>query len=225
MAHNILTNWIYPNLGSIRKLLYQAMDFCMSIRCPQCHSEAVNKYGSISGGKQRYICLVCARQFVANPQKKHFINKPRCPKCGKPMHSYMQGPDYIRFRCSDYPRCRTFFKTSEAQFETMQNGMISAEFSLEIFLNTVMGRPSWEALYLANKEATAAERLLIIKKSMPPDRRQRVDAYIDQIAEFITFVRSTIKIPKTSKKSNPLFWKYWDSIDPNKHTGGVADSS
>ena len=69
----------------------------MNIRCPQCSSEAVNKYGSVGGGKQRYICLVCERQFVVNPDKMQFKNRPDCPKCGKPMHAYMKGPDYIRF--------------------------------------------------------------------------------------------------------------------------------
>ena len=83
----------------------------MDVQCPRCHSEAVNKYGRISSGKQRYICLVCGRQFITSPQKKQFNNRPDCPGCGRPMHSYMKGPDYVRFRCSNYPRCRTFVKS------------------------------------------------------------------------------------------------------------------
>lgn len=184
----------------------------MDVQCPQCHSEAVNKYGSVSGGKQRYICLVCGRQFIANPAKKQFKNRPSCPRCGKPMHSYMQGPDYIRFRCSEYPRCRTFVKSSEAEFETMQDGMISMDYSLNDFLNEVKGRPSWEVLYLANKEATAAERILIIEQSMIDSRRRKIATYIELLTEFMTFMRSAAKISRSSKKSNPLFWQYWDSI-------------
>lgn len=185
----------------------------MNVKCPRCYSEAVNKYGSVSGGKQRYICLVCDRQFIANPEKKQFKNRPNCPACGKPMHSYMQGPDYIRFRCSDYPRCRTFVKSREAEFETMQDGMISVDFSLNDFVRAVKGRPSWEVLYLANKEATAAERILIVDGSMIDSRRQKISVYIELLTEFITFMRSAAKVPRSSKKSNPLFWQYWDSID------------
>jgi DNA-directed RNA polymerase subunit RPC12/RpoP len=184
----------------------------MDVQCPRCHSEAVNKYGSVSGGKQRYICLVCDRQFIANPAKKQFKNRPQCPKCGKPMHSYMQGPDYIRFRCSDYPRCRTFLKTTEAEFETMWEGMISMDFSLDEFVTAVKGRPSWEVLYMANREATAAERLLIVQPSAPDSQQRKISAYIDLLTEFMTFMRSATKIPRTSKKSHPLFWQYWDSI-------------
>ena len=87
----------------------------MDIQCPQCRSEAINKYGRIAGGKQRYICLVCERQFITNLAKKQFKNRPNCPRCGKPMHSYRQGPDYIRFRCRDYPQCRAYLKISETE--------------------------------------------------------------------------------------------------------------
>jgi hypothetical protein len=31
------------------------------------------------------------------------------------MHSYRQGPDYIRFRCRDYPQCRAYLKISETE--------------------------------------------------------------------------------------------------------------
>jgi hypothetical protein len=35
------------------------------------------------------------------------------------MHVYMHNGDAIRFRCADYPQCRTFFKSErEAHFRT-----------------------------------------------------------------------------------------------------------
>ncbi len=141
------------------------------------------------------------------------------------MHSYMQGPDYIRFRCSDYPRCRTFLKSREAEFETMQDGMISADFNLRDFLKAVEGRPSWEALHLTDQEATAAGRMLVIEKTMMTDQRQRVMAYIDLLTEFMAFLRSTIKFPQGSKKANPLFWQYWDSIDQKINTDPAAGAA
>lgn len=42
----------------------------MNISCPNCQSQAIRKNGSIHTGKQKYECLSCKRQFVANPQNK-----------------------------------------------------------------------------------------------------------------------------------------------------------
>jgi ssDNA-binding Zn-finger/Zn-ribbon topoisomerase 1 len=36
--------------------------------------------------------------------------RPGCPGCGKPMHIYMRSDAYVRFRCSNYPTCKTFHK-------------------------------------------------------------------------------------------------------------------
>lgn len=38
--------------------------------CPNCTSERRVKNGRIHTGKQRYKCLQCGRQFVAQPSKK-----------------------------------------------------------------------------------------------------------------------------------------------------------
>jgi ssDNA-binding Zn-finger/Zn-ribbon topoisomerase 1 len=59
----------------------------------------------------RYICLLCNRQFVAGSQRKPVADRPVCPECGKPMHVYMKTDNGMtRFRCSNYPVCRTFVK-------------------------------------------------------------------------------------------------------------------
>jgi transposase-like protein len=44
----------------------------MKIQCPQCRSDAIYRYGRTAGGKKRFICLICERQFVANPKKCSF---------------------------------------------------------------------------------------------------------------------------------------------------------
>jgi hypothetical protein len=36
---------------------------------------------------------------------------------------------------------------------------------------------------------------------------------MDKLADFMQFLKSTIKIPRTNKKANLLFWAYWDSIN------------
>ncbi|WP_124326981.1 IS1/IS1595 family N-terminal zinc-binding domain-containing protein [Desulfonema ishimotonii] len=35
---------------------------------PDCKSENINKNGSNSSGKQKFICKSCGRQFVENPE-------------------------------------------------------------------------------------------------------------------------------------------------------------
>jgi transposase-like protein len=82
-------------------------------KCPRCNSDALYKFGKTKIGKQRYICQVCNRQFVLGKTRVEVKNRPSCPKCGKPMHIYMRSDSFIRFRCSDYPKCRTFTKLTE----------------------------------------------------------------------------------------------------------------
>jgi len=90
------------------------------VKCPRCQSEAVNKYGRTSGGKQRYICLVCGRQFVGDSPRQEIEDRPLCPICGSAMHSYGAGNGFRRYRCSKYPECRGYIKAQteeEAQTE------------------------------------------------------------------------------------------------------------
>ena len=84
-----------------------------TIKCPQCGSEAFNHYGRLQNGKQRYICLVCSRQFVKGSVNKAFASRPDCPRCGRSMHVYRRHSDAIRFRCSQYPQCHGYAKTEK----------------------------------------------------------------------------------------------------------------
>lgn len=76
--------------------------------CPRCGSEALNKYGHLPSGKQRYLCLVCDRQFVWPPAHKPIRNRPLCPVCGNAMHIYVRETNVVRFRCAHYPECRGY---------------------------------------------------------------------------------------------------------------------
>lgn len=80
------------------------------IKCPNCQGEALNKYGKTANGKQRYICLVCNRQFVENGSRHSMEDRPVCPNCGKQMHIYRTTKGLTRYRCSNYPQCRGFAK-------------------------------------------------------------------------------------------------------------------
>ncbi len=81
-----------------------------TIRCPRCQSEAYYNYGHTKNGKQRYICLVCNRQFINGDPNNEEYQRPGCPLCGKSMHVYMREPEATRFRCSTYPQCRGYAK-------------------------------------------------------------------------------------------------------------------
>jgi transposase-like protein len=194
----------------------------MKIQCPECQSDAVYRYGRVASGKQRFLCLLCDRQFVANPENVKFKNKPPCPECGKPMHSYMKGGDHIRFRCSDYPRCRTYLKMTEVEFEVINAEMISTDFSLKTFIDNVEGKPTWEAFHLTNEESTAANRFLMSAKQLPDEKRDKIKQYLTDLNQFMLFIQSTIRIPRKGRKSNDLFWRYWDSVPKNKMSGRVA---
>lgn len=67
-----------------------------TIRCPRCRSEAYYNYGHTKNGKQRYICLVCNRQFVNGESGKAVQQRPGCPFYGKRMHVYMRDLNFIR---------------------------------------------------------------------------------------------------------------------------------
>jgi hypothetical protein len=131
----------------------------------------------------------------------------------------MKGVDYMRFRCSDYPQCKTYLKVREVEFEVINAEMISKDLSLEHFLSAIEGKPTWEALFLANDELTAAERLLLRAKSISSKKHKKISKYIGKLSDFMLFLQSSIKIPRSNKKSNLLFWQYRDSIDHKIKTG------
>lgn len=78
--------------------------------CPECGSFAVYRYGRSHTAKQRYICLMCKRQFIPGFERAYPKNRPFCPKCGQPMHLYKRSAMLTVFRCSGYPGCRSYVK-------------------------------------------------------------------------------------------------------------------
>ncbi len=79
-------------------------------KCPHCKLDAVYKYGKTWQGKQRFLCLICGRQFSAGAVRFEVKNRPLCPVCGRMMHLYKREEKILRFRCSGYPDCKTFTK-------------------------------------------------------------------------------------------------------------------
>jgi NADPH:quinone reductase-like Zn-dependent oxidoreductase len=50
------------------------------------------------------------RPVIIHPTRRNLKNSPSCPKCGDVMHCYMREAEYVRFRCSNYPECKSYFK-------------------------------------------------------------------------------------------------------------------
>jgi ssDNA-binding Zn-finger/Zn-ribbon topoisomerase 1 len=90
------------------------------VKCPTCSSDAIYRYGRISSGKRRLRCILCGRQFVVGAARYVPALRPTCPKCGLKMHLYMRGENLLRFRCSDYPQCKSYSKI------TLQSGGLAA---------------------------------------------------------------------------------------------------
>jgi transposase-like protein len=80
------------------------------LQCPKCHVDTLYRYGKTRAGKQRYLCLACGRQFTPDSGRIEPHERPLCIACGKPMHVYKREKGFTRFRCSDYPKCKTFLK-------------------------------------------------------------------------------------------------------------------
>lgn len=78
------------------------------VYCPHCESDAIYNYGRTKNGKQRYLCLLCNRQFINDRRPKEFEKRPKCPICGGKTHIYRREKEKIRFRCSKYPLCRGY---------------------------------------------------------------------------------------------------------------------
>jgi transposase-like protein len=105
---NIRYGWNRPEAvrsGKAKRKLVEG------VFCPRCRSDAIYRYGKTATGKKRFLCQVCRRQFsLKRLDPLGAQERPACPACGRPMHVYMRHGVTLRFRCSDYPNCRTFLK-------------------------------------------------------------------------------------------------------------------
>ncbi|MCL0086043.1 hypothetical protein M1N52_02090 [Thermodesulfovibrionales bacterium] len=81
-----------------------------AIKCPTCGLDVFYKYGKSKTGRQRFLCLLCGRQFAVGAKRLGIKDRPTCPECGKSMNLYKREDIALRFRCSDYPKCKTYRK-------------------------------------------------------------------------------------------------------------------
>lgn len=85
-------------------------DIKKKIRCPRCNSEAIYRYGKSKSGKERYLCILCKRQFILKSEEKEMVKTQMCELCGGKMYVYMRDEtrNIMRFRCSKYPLCKNY---------------------------------------------------------------------------------------------------------------------
>ncbi|WP_420070661.1 IS1/IS1595 family N-terminal zinc-binding domain-containing protein [Syntrophus gentianae] len=82
------------------------------LKCPRCTSRALYRYGKCNSS-QRFLCLICGRQFVEGHVRKVPQRRPQCPLCGRAMHLYMDTETHTRYRCGAYPQCRHYVKITK----------------------------------------------------------------------------------------------------------------
>lgn len=87
------------------------------VKCPNCDSEVVYRYGRAWTGKQRFLCLICKKQFTVGRERVTVKDRPCCPACGKVMHIYKREETSVRFRCASYPKCRIFINVKTQKEE------------------------------------------------------------------------------------------------------------
>ena len=76
------------------------------ITCPKCASLALYRFGHVRSGLQRYICLMCGRQFIPGHERLSPMLRPTCDRCGAGMHLFKKRSAHTVFRCARYPACR-----------------------------------------------------------------------------------------------------------------------
>jgi transposase-like protein len=108
--NTLATIYVYPPIMNDLAVAESLLVRKRKIHCPACHATTTRKFGRAWTGKQRYLCVSCNRQFTPGSTRREMRFKPNCPKCGKHMNLYKREKQSIRFRCSDYPVCRTYHK-------------------------------------------------------------------------------------------------------------------
>jgi hypothetical protein len=87
--------------------------------------------------------------------------------------------------------------------------MISNTFNLDEFFNAIKGKSEDEALWIAHQEATEVERWQIKHRYQESIAEQcKIDLYSNTLKHFITYMKSSIGVPKTSEPVGILYINY-----------------
>ncbi|BBO88674.1 topoisomerase DNA-binding C4 zinc finger domain-containing protein [Desulfosarcina ovata] len=98
---------------AVSRSIDDAGDADQPSRCPACGADAYYRYGKTANGKARRICLLCQRQYTIDGARRERPDRPVCPLCGEPMHVYRRQAGFTRYRCRNYPACRSYVKVAD----------------------------------------------------------------------------------------------------------------
>jgi DNA replicative helicase MCM subunit Mcm2 (Cdc46/Mcm family) len=93
--------------------------------------------------------------------------------------------------------------------------MISSKGSLEDFFKKINGKQYFEAIKIADEEATEAERRLLSDHrhaSLEMDSQINYDDYSKSLKQFIHYLRYWVKPKITNEKTRKLFNSYMQSV-------------
>ena len=97
--------------------------------------------------------------------------------------------------------------------------MISEHCDLEAFFSEINGKRKGEAILMALREATAAERMLLSKKKGGAVKESfsapAYSEYSASLKEFIHYIRCDVRPKLANDIKNRLFHTYLDSRKPN----------
>lgn len=90
--------------------------------------------------------------------------------------------------------------------------MADRDYRIESFFSSIEGKTFTDAVILANREATEAERAALHCKQVSGDCLGAVE-YVDSLKEFILFMRCAVLKNRISiGKYDRLFHSYLDSV-------------
>lgn len=72
-----------------------------TVKCPECGSTNLYKYGKDKNSNQKYLCRRCKRQFTEQSSKKYSKSYPKCPICGRGMYLHHEYKYYLSFTCNN----------------------------------------------------------------------------------------------------------------------------
>jgi hypothetical protein len=94
--------------------------------------------------------------------------------------------------------------------------MISTNCDFSYFVAAIKDKPYDDIIYLADQEATAAERLLL-RNGVDNDERKKCGLrYASILKEFISYMRSNVRPQKGETEYFELFAMVLDSVNENE---------